>query len=319
MKEIIYLDTDLINSLLAQLDKGLITSFSAEQNTQEGLSEGQQSGYTKQGIVKGGVQVGGIIFGKAGVDSQVGTTSTETENTSRTFLEGEKDILNKAFHDYSLNILEQKLTDKNILKHGPNFNEGDIHLGEATYQYYDFNLINKIVDVEAFSEIMSFGETKFVLSMEEAFKINTKKTNKNTSTLELAKITEAKAMIEKYEQMRPLLRDIKQMEIYSSFANKFFGESSIIKMGNKVGLLKKEYLREGSESLSLRTDDSRKIKFLVRILGVKKEIYDGNSDELFNPSEINLIPNMIFDVILGSMQIVKVGDVLVTPLAIYYE
>lgn len=319
MKEIIYLDTDLTNSLLAQLDQGLITSFSAEQNSQEGLTEGQQSSFAKQGTVKGGVHLGGLLFGKTGIDGQVTTTATETTSDSRTFLEGEKDILNKAFHDYSLNILENKLVEQEHLKHGPDFNVGDLHLGEATYQYYDFDLINKISNVEALGEIMSFGKPGHVLSMEEAFQLHNKKITKQTSNLELQKINEAKSMVENYESLRPFLKTLKQMEVYSSYTNTVFGGASVIKMGNKLGLLKKKYLREGSEALSLRTDDNRKLKFLVRIIGLKEDVQIGDPSKLMDPSQMNVIPSIIFDVVLGSMNIIKKGDVLVTPLAIYYE
>ena len=35
MKEIIYLDTEIMNSMLAQLDEGIVNSFSLEQSNQE--------------------------------------------------------------------------------------------------------------------------------------------------------------------------------------------------------------------------------------------------------------------------------------------
>ncbi|PHE92498.1 hypothetical protein COF81_19780 [Bacillus pseudomycoides] len=319
MKEIIYLDTDLTNSMLAQLDNGLITSYSIEQNAQEGLTEGQQSSFGKRATVKGGLQVGGMIFGKAGVDGQVTTISNEVSHDSRTFLEGEKDILNKAFHDHVLDVLQNKLIEQQYINHGPNFREGDLHLGESTYKYYDFDLMKKIADVKALAEIMSFGGTGVVLSLDEAFEICNKKTNKKPTELDLLKISEAKKMVDNYEKLRPLFRTINQLEIYSSYTSKAFGDLSVIKMGNKVGLLKKKYLREGSEALSFRTDKSRSLKFLVRIIGVKEDVYTGDPSLLLNPEDLHAIPNMIFDVVLGSFNIINKGDVLVTPLAIYYE
>ncbi|HDR4532626.1 MULTISPECIES: DUF6414 family protein [Bacillus cereus group] len=319
MKEIIYLDTDLTNSILAQLDNGLIMSYSAEQNTQEGLTEGQQSSRGERDTLKGGLQVGGMIFGKAGLDGQVTTTTHEGTSDSRTFLEGEKDILNKAFHDYALDVLEEKLVEKHYLKHGPYFKEGDLHLGESTYKYYDFDLMKKIADVKALSQIMTWTGDGIVLGLEEAFEICNKKTNKKPTELDIVKLTEAKKIVENYEKTRPLLKTISQLEVFSSYTNKVFGDLSFIKMGNKVGLVKKKYLREGSEALSFRTDKSRSVKFLVRIIGVKEADYSGDPTLLLNPEDLNNIPNLIFDVVLGPFNILNTGDVLVTPLAIYYE
>ncbi|MGR5914781.1 hypothetical protein ACT7DA_23260 [Bacillus pacificus] len=205
------------------------------------------------------------------------------------------------------------------LKHGPDFNVGDLHLEKQHTNTTTLIFINKISNVEALGEIMSFGTPGLVLSMEEAFQLHNKKITKQTSSLEHQKINEAKSMVENYESLRPFFRTLKQMEIYSSYTNTVFGGASVIKMGNKLGLLKKKYLREGSRSLSLRTDDNRKLKYLVRIIGLKEDVQIGDPSKLVDPSQMNVIPSIIFDIVLGSMNIIKKGDVLVTPLAIYYE
>ncbi|HHB2168475.1 hypothetical protein QCI47_16515 [Bacillus cereus group sp. RP29] len=319
MKEIIYLDTDLMNSMLAQVGQGLITSFSAEQNSQETLTAGQQSSQGKTATVKGGFQVGRLL-GKAGLDGQIGNLEKELTHDSRAFLEGEKDILNKAFHDYALDILQEKLIDENLLQPGPDFQEGDVHLGESTYQFYDFELIKKITNYKAMKEIMLFGTGGIVQDFDEALEICNKKKKKHQMTeLEQLELAEAQQIVNSYEHLRPMLKIIKQLETLSSYTHEAFGDLSIIKMGNKVGLLKKGCLRESSEALSFRTNKSRSIKYLVRIIGVKDAVYSGETSLFEKPEDMHVIPNMIFDVVLGSFNIISAGDVLVTPIAIYYE
>ncbi|HDR8171982.1 TPA: hypothetical protein QC096_006186 [Bacillus thuringiensis] len=320
MKEIIYLDTDLMNSMLAQLEKGLITSYSAEQNSQENLTEGQQSRHGKKASINGSLQIGNSIFAKAGIGSSVGTDGMEITQESRSFLEGEKDILNKAFHDYALDVLQEKLMAEKHLQPGPIFQEGDIHLGESTYRFYDFELIKKITNYKAMKEIMLFGSGGMVQDFDEALEICNKKRKKHQMTeLEQMELAEAQRIVASYEQLRPMLKVIKQLETLSSYTHEAFGDLSIIKMGNKVGILKKSCLRESSEALSFRTDKSRSIKYLVRIIGVKETVYSGETSLLENPEDMHVIPNMIFDVVLGSFNIINAGDVLVTPIAIYYE
>ena len=65
-------------------------------------------------------------------------------------LEGQKDILNKAFHDHALDILIRKLEDKNMLVDSDNgFKEGDLFFYESNFKFYDFELLSKTLNVEA--------------------------------------------------------------------------------------------------------------------------------------------------------------------------
>ncbi|MEH7342192.1 DUF6414 family protein, partial [Priestia megaterium] len=173
MKEIIYLDTELMNSMLAQLENGLIMSFSAEQNNQQTESVGQQSARGEKAGLSAAAKfgtgpLGGINLSLGG---NYGAEGRETESTSRSFLEGEKDILNKTFDDYALDILSEKLVEGDLLKHGPNFQEGDLYLGEATYKFYDFNLIKNVLDYELMEQIMLSDIEDSELSYKEALQI----------------------------------------------------------------------------------------------------------------------------------------------------
>lgn len=62
MKEFIYLDTDLMNSMLAQLDEGLVNNFSIETSDQETNSNSTQSTSGKNSGLTASIKVGTGLF-----------------------------------------------------------------------------------------------------------------------------------------------------------------------------------------------------------------------------------------------------------------
>lgn len=316
MKEIIYLDTDLMNSILAQLDEGLINSFSLEQSNQESETEGQQSARGKSAGVDAQISADTGFFGGGGVKigAKLGGNGSESTNESKTILEGQKDILNKAFHDYALDILLNKLIESDSIKDKNLLLEGDLYTGESPYKFYDFELLKNILDVDAISKIMSFNTDED--DLKEAKRI-VKKTN--LTSKERGKLTWATQLVQEQEERKPTLTLFKQMEIMSGYFSNSLRDLSLIKANNFLAIIKKQHLRESPESLSLRPDNSRSVKYLFRIIGKKDKVFDGIGSEDLPIADFNEIPNMIFDIMLGSFDIIKKGDYLVTPIAIYYE
>ncbi|MGG0718733.1 hypothetical protein ABE096_14215 [Robertmurraya massiliosenegalensis] len=318
MKEIIYLDTDLMNSMLAQLDEGLIKSFSLEQWDQEVLTAGQQSARGKSAGVNGSLSTGtGAVPGfNLNFGANLGNNGNEMKHDSRSILDSQKDILNKAFHDFALDLLIKKLTEKCMINDSDDLIEGDIHTGESSFRFYDFELIRKSMDYNAMKEIILSEVNVQEMTFEEAKKIVSKqKPNaKDRENMEVAK-----KVVSAHQAAKPMIEMFKQLNSLSLFATSLLEHLSILKAENKIGLLKKKYLRESPEALSFRTDQSRKVKFLVRVIGSKDIVYNGFNLPTLSESDLDAIPNMMLDIILGSFNIILRGDLLVTPIAIYYE
>ncbi|WP_282171827.1 DUF6414 family protein [Cytobacillus firmus] len=317
MKEIIYLDTNLMNSMLAQLDEGLINNFSLEQSTQESETEGQQTVRGKNAGFRGSVNAssGFLPGGGLRLDANIGNNGTESTNESRTMLEGQRDILNKAFHDHALEVLTNKLIENDLLCNGDQLKEGDLYLGESVYRFYDFNLIKKAMNPNLMENVMLHDINQLGLSLEEAKKI-VRKSKPNAQ--ERQQIENARRIIDSHQAVKPVVNLFDQMNLLSTFASDLLEDLTIVKASNYIGLLKKSYLRESTEALSFRTDKSRTIKFLVRVIGKKEVVFDGYNLTL-KENELDLIPNMMIDIILGSFNIIEKGDLIVTPIAIYYE
>lgn len=320
LKEIIYLDTDIMNSLLAQLDQGVISSISHEQSSQLNEGEEVKSSKTKKSRLGGGLKVnsGALPGGELHLKADLGNGGDEEESYSRGILEGQRDILNKAFHDYSLNILLKKLEENDLLynKNNDDLTEGNLLLGKSTFRFYDFDLINRAVDSNAFEQIMLLDINGVDLDYKNAKRIISKK-NLNARERELKKL--ALRVVETHDSTRPIVKVMEALNAIGTFGSNLLKDLTLIKTDDKIGLLKKSYLRESVEALSFRTKRDREVKYLARIIGKKDVIFDGSTIPNFNTNDLDAIPNMMLDIILGSFDIIEKGDLLVTPIAIYYE
>ncbi|WP_079709962.1 DUF6414 family protein [Paraliobacillus ryukyuensis] len=319
MKEILYLNTELMNSLLAQLSRGLIKNFSQEQSNQETQTEGQQSTIGEKAGVSGQVRIGTGWFPGAdfSLNGRINDEGTESNTESRSFLEGQKDILNKEFHDYALEILVEQLKEQELLSESDeNLKEGDFLLGESTFKFYDFELIGKSVNPKSFEEIALLQIYDEEMTLKEANRI-INKTKLNAQERE--KKTTAQKVHDIHQEIKPIVSVMKGLDNLTSFTTDLLSDLKTIKVGDKIGLLKNEYLRESAESLSFRTDNSRKLKYLVSVIGEKKIVHDGFNIPKLSPNDVDKFPNMMLDVVLGSFNIIEKGDLLVTPIAIYYE
>lgn len=320
MKEIIYLDTEIMNSMLAQLDEGLVNSFSLENTSQETNGETTQSTRTSSGGLNARVKVSTGILpgGSLNFGGRKDAGGSESEGYTTTFLEGQKDILNKAFHDHALNILINKLQVNELLTMNKDMKEGDFFLLESTFKFYDFDLLTKSLNIDVLKNLMLFGVTheNGNMTYEEAKKIVNKQ---KPNVQEREKLAAARSIVATHDSFTPILQLYEQLNALGHFASGLLSELALIKAEKNIGLLKKDCLRESAESLSFRTDNTRKAKMLLRVIGKKNDVYDGTSAILFAENDLDMIPNVMLDIILGSFNILQKNDMMVTPIAVYYE
>lgn len=323
MKEIIYLDTDIMNSLLAQLDQGLIDNYSIEElaSTTESSSATTDSG-TDHGF-KGGLtfDTGALPGGSMDFSFNKGGKETEGQISSQGFTESQRDLLNKQFHDYSLDILIMKLHDEKLIKED-HIQEGDLIQNEGQFDFYDFSLIKKAANADTWDKMMRWEDIEMEndFTDHEAQKISNKIKKGHSLTKKENRIKkEALIAHEANIERRKITKVMSMLEDHSSITNKLFKNLTFVKTNNLVGLLKKDFLRESTESLSFRGKNTRKAKFLGRVIGVKDEIINDTNLSDFTPSEINRIPNILLNILLGSFNILEVGDILISPIAVYYE
>lgn len=323
MKEIIYLDTEIMNSLLAQLDQGIVDNYAVEESSATSEASSTSTDLGVQHGFNAGIKfdTGALPGGAASFGFNSGGKENEGQINSVEVTEGQKDLLNKQFHDYSLDILMMKLKNRDLIK-DKDIEEGDLIQSEGEFDFYDFSLINKAANAETWKEIMSwqsFGiERDF--TNKEAATIYDKLKKGNSLTKKEERIKEEAVQVHKSNmEMKNTTEIMKMLELHSSTTDKLFKDLTFVKTDNLVGLLKKDFLRESTESLSFRGKNTRKAKFLGRVIGVKTELIVGDNLGDFNPHEINRIPNILLDILLGSFNILELNDILISPIAVYYE
>ena len=312
-----------MNSLLAQLDQGLIDAFTLEEISQISQGTTSQSELGTKFGANADVEVGSGALPGGGfrLGFNAGGNESESEISSVEIVDGQKDLLNKKFHDYALNILIKRLENESLIV-DKEFREGDLIKVTGNFDFYDFSLISTSTSPDLWAEVMSWDES----DKSELF--TAKDAQKVFNKLEAGKRLTEKEKIYQEEALRihainiekqNIVNTMKKLEVLSSMAEKLFKNLTLIKSNKLIGLLKKDFLRESTESLSFRGSNSRKATFLGRVIGVKDEIVDGTNMDEFSPHELNKIPNIMLDILLGSFNIIENGDTLISPIAIYYE
>ncbi|ALA55081.1 hypothetical protein CAY60_018170 [Shouchella clausii] len=322
MKDIIYLDVDLMNSMLAQLENGLSTTYSREGSSQREQASTITSGDELSSGLNAGISLSSGAFpgGSLNLGTRLGGKGSETNSETDSLTEGQRDILNKQFHDFALDKLLYLLKEEGMLSTTESASEGSLILADEPFRFYDFNLIKSANDPELF-ESVALGEANLLdLSYQEAQKIVTK-TKPNAQ--ERKKMSEAEFIVNSHKELEPTIKLFKQLYKLNTYANNLLPNLVLIKTGNKkIGLLKEDNLRHSTASLSFRTNISRNARFLVRVIGRKETVMvDGALKKLPNMSEEDLdrLPTYILDILLGSFKIIEKNDLVVTPIAIFYE
>lgn len=144
MKEIIYLNTKLVNSMLAQLNTGLITKLINEQGITDTKGESTNETVSSALNYKGSIPVfsGGVT-----------STDTSTDATNVVFSKNNKDLIESALDDYSLDILLNNLQKENIIKN-ENLQDGNLILSKGSISSYNFNHLQDISNLSDLKDIL---------------------------------------------------------------------------------------------------------------------------------------------------------------------
>ncbi|HEM5239024.1 TPA: hypothetical protein U1344_002151, partial [Streptococcus suis] len=101
MKEIVYLDTQMVNSVLAQLDQGLLLKNAVDTASTQTNSEEGGGVTTTEGN-------GGINFGISGA---VKVSKSDIDKFNIVYSTTNRELIETAMDDYSLDLLLEKLQE----------------------------------------------------------------------------------------------------------------------------------------------------------------------------------------------------------------
>lgn len=296
MKEIIYLDTKLVNSLLAQQNSGLITKLVNE----DAESDARTEGSTEQVTTSSDVGVAALLKA-AGSYSK-----TNVDNYNFVFSKSNKNLVETALDDYSLDLLITGLEAKELIKHS-DYQDGDLISVSGELTVFNFEQLANTSDLE---------EIEFFLPGYDEFK---------SLQSELRKIKSKDKHLPRTKQIQKELsrngwNNFETMKHMSSYLTKLLPETNLIKISNTFSILPLEFLRVQSVQLSFMQLGKRKIK----MLGICSSTFDEQIPSDFSHMKdsslmLKYAPTTILNIMLGSFGMVNKDDHLVRPIAIYFE
>ena len=296
MKEIIYLDTKLVKSLLAQQNSGLITKLVNE----DGESDARTEGSTEQTTTSSDVGLSALLKATGSY------SNTNVDSYNFVFSKSNKNLVETALDDYSLDLLITGLEAKNLIKHS-DYQDGDLISVSGELTAFNFEQLAETSDLEEISFLLP-GYDEFKSLKSEYGKIKGRdKYLPRAKEIQQALSTNGWDVFEM----------IKHMSVY---LKKLLPETNLIKISNTFSILPLEFLRVQSVQLSFMQHGKRKIK----MLGICSSTFDEQVPSDFSHMEdsnlmLKYAPTTILNIILGSFGMIDKADHLVRPIAIYFE
>lgn len=296
MKEIIYLDTKLVNSLLAQQNSGLITKLVNE----DGESDARTEGSTEQTTTSSDAGISALLKATGSY------SNTNVDSYNFVFSKSNKNLVETALDDHSLDLLITGLEAKELIKHS-DYQDGDLISVSGELTVFNFEQLANTSDLE---------EIEFLLPGYDEFR---------SLKSECGKIKGRDKYLPRAKEIQEALSTngwniFEMIKHISVYLKKLLPETNLIKISNTFSILPLEFLRVQSVQLSFMQHGKRKIK----MLGICSSTFDEQVPSDFSHMEdsnlmLKYAPTTILNIILGSFGMIDKDDHLVRPIAIYFE
>ena len=157
MKQFIYLDTDIVTSIIAQQEKGFITQTSFENETED--TESSSGSISTKGNAKGQAKFWKFVNaeGEFGVSSEYKNANGSRSST--------KDVAEKILHDAAFDIAYSYINPVQV-------SPGDTSVGEEG-EYLELMRVFDYVDFEYLTSLFDKGSVIDFIKKNEAEKIET--------------------------------------------------------------------------------------------------------------------------------------------------
>jgi hypothetical protein len=316
MKELIYLDTSFLHSFIAQSQGGLPTSTSHERQEQATHTNQKTTGKSDKSFTQfeadtGSLSIPGLIKSPSGrlrVRIQPGKNSSESISLSE--LESGKEIISKQLHDNALETFEQYLSEEKQLFNISEENlEGKFIKTVSSFKIIDFQYLRKIIQTDTLIRFMFMNQDEEIQSVKEELK-SLPKQDKN---LKQAAFIQYENKVN--QEKRKMKSDFEFIEQSLNYINDILPTEAFIIMGNVVAPLKSEYLREKANELMFKYGGSNlQVTMLGKVTHKIEEISmpDLTKDPFFEFPKI-------LSAVLSPLGVINEGDLIISPVAIYFE
>lgn len=297
LKEIIYLDTKLVNSIIAQNDQGLVLKRAFDKGKTNSNSE--ETTQATSLSTSGGVTVG--------ANFNVNRGESNTDKQSLVYSETNKELIEVATHDYALDILLEILKDEIV---NDCADDGQFIQQNDRVTFYDFKKLYESMDTEKLKLLMP----DIFQSVEKIEKELSKISKSNKIKFE-DKITKLQKQLD-----NSLPKIFKKLNTFSDYMVGLYDGAILAKINNTLSICEPENIRLKPSLLSIMNLSNRK----ATILGIVVAKESGNSsiDNLQTDSAnevISNVTNSFMEIVITSFDIASKGDYYVRPIAIYFE
>lgn len=301
MKEIIYLDSEMINSYLAQIDSGLMEKVI--ETLSVATSESEE--LTKTGSNSGGMGPNFFHLSKSsGESSKDGVVYSNTNSELKQII----------FHDFSLDVLIDRLKSSELINE--DLTEGAVTLNTGDFVAYDFERFESSTT----KELMTLFDDNYTYNEEIDAQIKVAKSSGKKGANNI--VSQLRA--QKKPVNNNLWKNIEPLHKFAKFANAMFPRYCLIRINNLICLCPKSSMRISDATLTLLNETSRKITVLGVVIAkfnderIKKYM-DIPGFQFENQEVVSSMPNMLAEILLGHMSLCSPGDYYIRPIAIYFE
>lgn len=296
MKQFIYLDTDMINSILAQSEKGLVSEIINQQENQKGVKK------HKKGSLSTSAKVGGQVLSLIKAEAAL-TTSGEIMSQSESHILT-KQIATKTLHDASFDIIYDALKEET---HFSVINQGIGSFMEVKkkFEFVDFEYLkNLFANDGLISYLIKTEEEKVRNELEQNAEneLNRSQKRKNGSLIknEIDKLVKENS--KQYEEMPEIIKAIKSIIPYSRM---------LVSEDGLLIPLEDEFFRDNPNTMSFKHGGE------VTCFGYISNIID-NSASQKSSNVFSTLRTTVNQVVTSILPTTGSTIYVVYPIAIYY-
>ena len=163
MKQFLYLDTDIVNSIIAQAEKGLVTSTSNEKEVTDTEDTVPSSTATTAG------KIGGSLLKLVKAEADIASELEAVENGATTY--ASREIVAKTLHDAAFDIACSKISLITV-KQGDQSNDETGNYVQLTrvFDFVDFDYLEGLFSADGVIDFIKKSEANQIEAKAEEMK-----------------------------------------------------------------------------------------------------------------------------------------------------
>lgn len=298
MKQFLYLDTDLVNSIIAQTDNGLIDAITTEKET--GVENKNMKGEKFGGT---GEMEGKIL---KLIRAQLNLVASKSSENSDTEYDTTKKIIAKTLHDAAFDIVYEAIKPDEISSGKDEANPGDYIEMTRIFDFVDFRYLKRLFSKDGIVDWLKKNDRRVITdSIEKCVENNLNRGQKRSKSLKRTDIMmQLKESDQKYDDSRDVIAMLESIVP--------FGRMLVSNDGYLIPMEEK-YFRINPEALGFMYGG------YIKCVGMISNIIGEDTDPN-DPQNIFATIKFSANEVLRQILPIQMENLyVVSPIAVYYE